>query len=139
VTENNKPEWFQIAESDGPSAPAKVRRTLPLAAVLTAALIIGIGAVVAQTQDESPANATESTSVAKDQTPSPLSSASQSPTSSAEKTPSPIASSTDSGIANPNIAHLPNGEEGREHDGREHHGERPHFEGDHPHPEGDDD
>lgn len=130
MNENNKPEWFEIAESDGPTKPAKVRRTLPVAAVLAASLIIGVGAVVAQTQEEPPANATETTSVANNEV---IATASAAASSAPKATVTP----TQSAIANPNIAKLPTGgereEDEGEHEGREHHGDRE------SHSEGDDD
>ena len=135
MTENNKPEWFEIAENDGPTQPAKVRRSLPVAAVMAAALIIGVGAVVAQTQEEPPANATETTSVANNQiTAATTAAATSAPTTAAPKS---AVTPTQSAIANPNIAKLPTGgereEDEGEHDGREHHGDRE------SHSEGDDD
>jgi hypothetical protein len=123
MTENHKPEWFEIAESDGASQPKKVRRTMPIAAVVVAGLIIGIGAVIAQTQEESPAQATETTTVATDQV-----KASTSAPSTA--TPKTIVAPTQSAMANPNIAKLPTG---GGHEGRENHGDREN------HSEGDDD
>ena len=57
MTENNKPEWFEITEADEKPALRKVSKTLPVSAVLVTALILGIGAVVAQTQDQTPASA----------------------------------------------------------------------------------
>ena len=148
MTENNRPEWFEIAESDGESRPVRARRSFPIAAIVAAALVIGIGAVVAQTQEESPASATETTSVANDQVvvsnnssvqnESTAPTASQSPSQSA----TPSATSTSSAIANPNITKLPTGRgEDGDHEGREHHGDRPpHGDGIRPpHPEGDDD
>ncbi len=121
MTENNKPEWFEIAENDGPAQPIKTRRSLPVAAVLAVALIIGVGAVVAQTQEESPASATETTTVANDQVVNTTSS----PAASAEA----VATPQQSALANPNIAKLPTsgeheGEDG-DHDGRGKHGPRP--------------
>ena len=121
MTENNKPEWFEIAENDGPAQPIKTRRSLPIAAVLAVALIIGVGAVVAQTQEESPASATETTTVANDQ----VVKATSSPTASAEA----VATPQQSALANPNIAKLPTGREHEgedgDHDGRGKHGPRP--------------
>ena len=146
MTENNRPEWFEIAESDGESRPVKTRRSFPVAAIVAAALVIGIGAVVAQTQEESPASATESTSVANDQVANPNNSSAENETTApvASQTPSASASATPttSAVANPNITKLPTGRgEDGEHEGREHHGDRPpHGDGDRPpHPEGDDD
>ena len=65
MTENNKPEWFEIAENDGPTAPLKASKTLPVLAVFATALILGIGAVVAQVQDKSPASAVDAASATK--------------------------------------------------------------------------
>jgi Na+-transporting methylmalonyl-CoA/oxaloacetate decarboxylase gamma subunit len=63
MTENDKPEWFEIAESDGPAAPPKASKKLPLAAVFATVLILGIGAVVGQVQEKSPVNPDEAASV----------------------------------------------------------------------------
>jgi hypothetical protein len=126
MTENNKPEWFEIAESDGVSQPKKVRRTMPIAAVVVAGLIIGIGAVVAQTQEESPAQATETTTVATDQVKATASTSATTTTATPKTTVAP----TQSAMANPNIAKLPTG---GGHEGRENHGDREN------HSEGDDD
>ena len=57
MTENNKPEWFVITDADEKPALGKVSKTLPVSAVLVTALILGVGAVVAQTQDQTPASA----------------------------------------------------------------------------------
>jgi hypothetical protein len=155
MTENNRPEWFDIAESDGESRSVRTRRSFPIAAIFAAALLIGIGAVVAQTQEESPASATETTSVANDpvvvsnnssaQNESTAPTASQSPSQSPSQSAAPSATSTSGAIVNPNITKLPTGrgedDEDDEHEGREHHGDRqPHGDGIRPpHPEGDDD
>ena len=104
MTENNKPEWFEIADNDGPAAPPKASKTLPLLAVFASALIIGVGAVVAQVQDKSPADPITS---------SPASSEATSNSSSAVSgTPNAMAStgataSATSGLKNPSIAQLP--------------------------------
>ena len=63
MTDNNKPEWFEIAENDGASEPPKASKSLPLAAVLAVTLILGVGAVVSQVQEKSPTIAVETTSV----------------------------------------------------------------------------
>ena len=144
MTDKNKPEWFDIAENDGPAVPSKPSKSLPLAAILAAGLIIGIGAVIAQTQEEPPANATETSSVANDQgnstsqTPSEASTPSTTPsTTESPKSPS---SPTKEAIANPNITKLPTGGREGEHEGDEHHGPRPpHHEGGEHEFEGDDD
>jgi len=113
MTENNKPEWFEIAENDGPAAPPKASKTLPLAAVFATALILGIGAVVAQVQEESPATSVDTTSVqtsASNSAASPTSVAQNSKTSPAVRIANPAASSAitaTSGLQNPSIAQLP--------------------------------
>ena len=121
MTENNKPEWFEIAENDGPALPPKASKTLPLAAVIATALILGVGAVVAQVQEESPATAVE---IAAVQT--TASSSTASPTSVAQVS-NPSTSSTiagTSGLQNPSIAQLPTkGEDDDDHEGRSHKGD----------------
>jgi hypothetical protein len=144
MTENNKPEWFEIAESDGDVRAAKPRRTLPIAAIVATALVIGVGAVVAQTQEESPASATETTSVANDQVVASNNSSPENESTApvASQAPSASATPSNTAVANPNITKLPTGRgEDGDHEGREHHGDRPpHIDGDRPpHPEGDDD
>jgi len=120
MTENNKPEWFEIAENDGPAVPPKASKTLPLAAVIATALILGVGAVVAQVQEESPATAVEIASVQ-----TTASSSTASPTSVAQVS-NPSTSSTiagTSGLQNPSIAQLPTkGEDDDDHEGRSHKG-----------------
>ena len=138
MTENNKPEWFEIAEKDGPAKPLKASKTLPLTAVFATALILGVGAIVSQIQEEPPATATETT--AEQLSPA---NASASPSSDA-----PIANpsmnstaATQSSLVNPSIAQLPtNGEENDddyEQEGRTRHGHHDDDEGDDD--EGDDD
>jgi len=101
MTENNKPEWFEIAENDGPTAPPKASKTLPVLAVFATALILGIGAVVTQVQDNSPASAVDAASV---QTEATNNATSQSPMTD----PSVGSSvSSTSGLKNPAIAQLP--------------------------------
>jgi len=121
MTENNKPEWFEIAENDGPAVPPKASKTLPLAAVIATALILGVGAVVAQVQEESPATAVEIASVQ-----TTASSSTASPTSVAQVS-NPSTSSTiagTSGLQNPSIAQLPTkGEDDDDHEGRSHKGD----------------
>jgi hypothetical protein len=113
MTENNKPEWFEIAENDGPAVPPKASKTLPLAAVIATALILGVGAVVAQVQDESPATAVETVSVqttASSSTASPSSVAQVSKSSPNARIANPATSSAiagSSGLQNPSIAQLP--------------------------------
>jgi hypothetical protein len=130
MTENSKPEWFEIAENDGPAVPPKASKTLPLAAVIATALILGVGAVVAQVQDESPATAVETVSVqttASSSTASPSSVAQVSKSSPTVRIANPSTSSTiagTSGLQNPSIAQLPTmGEDDDDHEGRSHKGD----------------
>jgi hypothetical protein len=59
MTPPNKPEWIELADADSAPQTKKVTRALP-AFVLAAALsIVGVGALVAQSGAETPANATE--------------------------------------------------------------------------------
>ena len=124
MTENNKPEWFEITDADEKPALRKVSKTLPVSAVLVTALILGVGAVVAQTQGQTPASAT---------------SAGVQQTQSAEANPTAAAAAVVGGVAanklaNPSISKLPTGggdDEEDDHHGRGHH--------DDDHEEGDDD
>ena len=71
MTPEQKPEWFQIADADNAASPRKVTKGLPVMALVAVAAILGVGAVVAQTPEDSPANATESVAPAVvDTTPS---------------------------------------------------------------------
>ena len=58
----NKPEWFQLAESDGGLPRRNAKRGFRALALSIPLMAIGIGVVVAQTSDEAPAIA-EITSV----------------------------------------------------------------------------
>jgi hypothetical protein len=66
----NKPEWFQLAESDGGLPRRNSKRGIRAIVLSIPLMAIGIGVVVAQTSNESPASA-ETTSV-----PAPLASSS---------------------------------------------------------------
>jgi hypothetical protein len=113
MTKNNKPEWFEIAENDGPASPPKASKTLPLAAVFVTALILGVGAVVAQVQEKSPVTTVETASAqitATSNTPSPTSLAQDPQSSPVARVSNPVANSSiaaTSGLQNPAIAQLP--------------------------------
>jgi len=112
MTQNNKPEWFEITDADEKPELRKVSKSLPVSAVMVAALILGAGVVVAQTQNEAPASAVSAAS-------GPSALVESNPTSqpgSAVK--SAIASPTTAAVAgvvatntlvNPAIAQLPTG------------------------------
>ena len=104
----NKPEWFQIAENDGVKPRKTVKRGVRAFALSLPLLAIGIGVVVAQSSDESPANA-DSTSVAA--TASPKVSTPSDVTSTPEQTNQPA-------IAKPPAA--PRGGDDDEREGGEH-------------------
>ena len=114
MTENNKPEWFVITEADEKPALRKVSKTLPVSAVLVTALILGVGAVVAQTQGQTPASAvatgveqTQSAQVNSSQrVASAVKSAVANPTTAAAAVVGVVAANK---LANPSISKLPTG------------------------------
>lgn len=59
MSSDQKPEWFEIAETDNAASPRKVAKTIPMLALAGAVAIIGIGTIFTQTQEESPASAVE--------------------------------------------------------------------------------
>lgn len=59
MTPDNKPEWFKLAETDNSASTRKISKGLPIMALVAVAAIIGVGAIFAQPQEQSPANATE--------------------------------------------------------------------------------
>ena len=150
MTPDQKPEWFQIADADNSASPRKVVKGLPVMALVAVAAILGVGAVVAQTPDESPANATESVApavVESTQTPAstkttsvasqkPLSTGVAGEESNDEPSVGPVptipavpastsasqesTAPTNSGIANPGIGKKPHG---GEHEGDDDEGE----------------
>jgi hypothetical protein len=58
-----KPEWFELAENDPAMPPRNVKRGFRALALSVPLMAIGIGVVLAQTSNESPASA-ETASVA---------------------------------------------------------------------------
>ena len=58
-----KPEWFELVEKDGGKPHASVKRSARGVLLALPLLLIGVGVVVAQGTDESPASA-ETTTVA---------------------------------------------------------------------------
>ena len=59
MTPDQKPEWFQIADEDNAASTRKISKGLPIMALVAVAAIIGVGAILAQPQEQAPANATE--------------------------------------------------------------------------------
>jgi len=64
MTPPKKPEWFELAESDGGKARTSVKRSARGALLALPLLLIGVGVVVAQDTDESPAIAEPVTTLA---------------------------------------------------------------------------
>ena len=133
MTENNKPEWFVITEKDEKPELRKASKSLPVSAVLVTALVLGVGAVVAQTQNETPAsavtaNADQATAVQA----TPTSSSIANPVTAAV-----VGISAAGKLVNPSISKLPTGGDDDEDEG-EHHG-RGHHDHDDDHEDEDDD
>ena len=114
MTENNKPEWFEITDNDEKPELRKVSKSLPVSAVLVAALILGVGAVTAQTQNvtsfsELIPHATQSIhsdSAPTAQAVSSVKSAVANPTTAAAAVVGAVATTK---LANPAISKLPTG------------------------------
>jgi len=64
MTPPKKPEWFELAENDGGKARTSVKRSARGALLALPLLLIGVGVVVAQGTDESPAIAEPVTTLA---------------------------------------------------------------------------
>ena len=125
---NNKPEWLEIAEADGKPELRKTSKSLPVSAVLVAALILGSGAIVAQTNNETPASAVTANAVqTTDAQASPTSTAVDAVKSSVSNpvTAAVVGTAAASKLANPSISKLPTGggddDEDEDHHGRGHH------------------
>ena len=142
MTPDQKPEWFQIAEADNAGSTHKISKGLPLMAIALVAAVIGAGVIFGQTQEESPANATEtaaptvngSTQTSVNTKPvAPVNNGGQVLTSADKENVAPVADPVATktpvapGVANPLEKKPNNGEhEGRE--GGDHEG---HEDGDH--------
>ena len=64
MTPPKKPEWFEIADSDGGKPQRKIKRGVRALALTVPLLAIGIGVVLAQSSDEAPARADSIATVA---------------------------------------------------------------------------
>ena len=60
----NKPEWFELAEKDGGKTHFEAKRSARGVLLALPLLLIGVGVVVAQGTDESPADAESITTLA---------------------------------------------------------------------------
>ena len=76
-----KPEWFELAESDGPKPRPILKSGFRTIALSIPLLAIGVGVVAAQTSNESPAIAEEATVAIASAAPSVTQSATPSLTS----------------------------------------------------------
>jgi len=94
-----KPEWIELADRDNAASVRKISKKLPVIALVAAAAIIGVGAVLGQTTQESPAQATESVAQV------PVVSSAQKSGSSA--TVAPKATSAAPRVKTPTIGTLP--------------------------------
>jgi len=134
MTPDNKPEWFKLAETDNSASTRKISKGLPIMALVAVAAIIGVGAIFAQPQEQTPASATETVAPAVvDSTQTSASSESVAPSKSDVPTTAtsnsqsvgtatePVAAKTPSapGVANP-LAKKPKGGEREGHEGGEH-------------------
>lgn len=98
MTQNNKPEWFEITDKDEKPEHRKVSKSLPVSAVLVVALLLGAGAIFGQTRNETPASATNVSAL---QTPQ----ATVQPTTAAAA--AVVGAAKTSKLVNPSIAQLP--------------------------------
>ncbi len=64
MTPPKKPEWFELTESDAVKPRTSVKRSARGVLLALPLLLIGVGVVVAQGTDESPASAETVTTVA---------------------------------------------------------------------------
>ena len=122
MTENNKPEWFEITDADEKPELRKVSKSLPVSAVLAVALLLGVGAVTSQIQNETPASAN---SASAEQT--PAADTSQTAKAVSTATAAVVGTTAATKLVNPSISKLPTGggddddeEEDDDHRGRGH-------------------
>jgi hypothetical protein len=127
MTQNNKPEWFEITDADEKPELRKVSKSLPVSAVLVAALILGVGAVTAQTQGVTPLSASNTNAMQAAQPENNPTAQAVSAVKSAVANPTTVAAAVvgtvaTSKLANPAISKLPTGgnddddDHGRGHD-----------------------
>ena len=107
MTPDKKPEWFQLADADNSASIRKISKGLPIMALVAVAAIIGVGAIFAQPQEQTPASATETLAPAVVES-TQISSQSESVPASINDAPAgtasvvtPIAPKAPAGVANP--------------------------------------
>ena len=144
MTENNKPEWFAITAADEKPELRKVSKSLPVSAVLVAALILGVGAVTAQTQGVMPLSASNTNATQPAQPENNPSAQAVSTVKSAVANPTTVAVAVvgtvaTNKLANPAISKLPTGGDDEEGDDDDDHGRGHDDDDDDEDEEGDDD
>ena len=107
MTPDKKPEWFQLADADNSASIRKISKGLPIMALVAVAAIIGVGAIFAQPQEQTPVSATETLAPAVVES-TQVSTQSESVPASINNAPAgtasvvtPIAPKTPTGVANP--------------------------------------
>ena len=107
MTPDEKPEWFQLADADNSASIRKISKGLPIMALVAVAAIIGVGAIFAQPQEQTPASATETLAPAAVES-TQISTQSESSPASVNNAPAgttsvvtPIAPKAPAGVANP--------------------------------------
>ena len=127
MTPDNKPEWFKLAETDNSASTRKISKGLPIMALVAVAAIIGVGAIFAQPQEQTPANATETVAPAtvvstqtsaQSESVAPSTNVAPAADTTAVETVAPKAPAS-AGVANP-LAKKPKGGEREGHEGGEH-------------------
>ena len=114
MTENNKPEWFEITDTDEKPQLRKVSKSLPISAVLVAAMILGVGAFVSQSPDLAPVSSASAAPEENVGVQSAATSPADSSVKSAIANPATVATIgavavAATALANPSIAKLPTG------------------------------
>jgi hypothetical protein len=107
MTPDKKPEWFQLADADNSASIRKISKGLPIMALVAVAAIIGVGAIFAQPQEQTPASATETLAPAVVES-TQISTQTESVPASINNAPAgttsvvtPIAPKAPAGVANP--------------------------------------
>jgi ribosomal protein L12E/L44/L45/RPP1/RPP2 len=114
MTENNKPEWFEITDSDEKPQLRKVSKSLPISGVLVAAMILGVGGFVSQSPDLAPVSSATAAPEENVGVQSAATSPADSSVKSAIANPATVATIgavavATTALANPSIATLPTG------------------------------
>ena len=125
MTENNKPEWFEITDSDEKPQLRKVSKSLPISGVLVAAMILGFGGFVSQSPDLAPVSLASAAPEEKVGVQSAATSPADSSVKSAVANPTTVATIgavavAATALANPSIATLPTGDDDDDDDDDDH-------------------